>query len=78
MNSQLDQIKALKKSESENDFLLWTKIDKMGSLIELMATKLHEAGVINGDLEEVQKEYKAADDDYEKHLKRLAAVVLRK
>lgn len=74
----MDQIKSLQKAKSDNDFLLWAKIDKMGDLIELMAQKLHEAGVINGDLDEVKREYRAAEDKYEDHLRNLAAVVLRK
>ena len=74
----MDQIKNLQKAKSDNDFLLWAKIDKMGDLIELMAQKLHEAGVINGDLDKVKQEYKAAEDKYEDQLRALAAVVLRK
>ena len=54
------------------------KMDKMGDLTLLTAKKLHEAGVINGDLEEVKKEYKAADAEYEKHIKQLAVEVLRR
>lgn len=50
----------------------------MGDLIELMAAKLHEAGVINGDLEEVKKEYRTADKNYDDHVRHLAAEVLRK
>jgi len=78
VNSQLDQIKDLQKTKSQNDFLLWTKIDKLGDLTCLMAEKMHEAGIINGDLESLKQEYKAADDEYEKHVRRLAAEVLRK
>lgn len=57
---------------------MWTKIEHMGNLIELMAAKLHEAGVINGDLEELKKDYKQASEDYDKHIRHLAAEVLRK
>lgn len=78
VNGQLDQIKHMQQTKTESDFLLWTKIDMQGELIELMALKLHEAGVINGDLEEVKKKYKQASDDYEKHIRHLAAEVLRK
>ena len=78
VNSQLDQLKEFQKTKTESDFLLWTKIDKMGDLIELMAAKLHEAGVINGDLEEVKKEYRTADKNYDDHVRHLAAEVLRK
>ena len=78
VNSQLDAIKKLQQTKTENDFLLWTKIDKQGELTCLMAEKMHDAGIINGDLEELKREYKKADEDYDKHLKRLAAEVMRR
>ena len=78
VNGQLDQIKEMQKTKSQNDFLLWTKIDKQGDLVLLMANKMHEAGIINGDLENVKQEYKAADAEYEKHVHKLAAEVLRR
>ena len=78
VNSQLDAIKKLQQTKTDNDFLLWTKIDKQGDLVLLMANKMHEAGIINGDLENVKQEYKAADAEYEKHVRKLAAEVLRK
>jgi len=74
----MDQIKEFQRTKSQSDFLLWTKIDKQGDLTVLMAEKMHEAGIINGDLEEVKRQYKQADEDYEKHLRKLAADVLRK
>ena len=43
-----------------------------------MAEKMHDAGIINGDLDKLKEQYKKADEDYEKHLKRLAAEVMRK
>ena len=78
MNGQLDQIKQMQKTRTESDFLLWTKIDKLGELTCLMAEKMHDAGIINGDLEEVKRQYKKADEDYDKHLKRLAAEIMRR
>lgn len=78
VNSQLDAIKKLHQTKTENDFLLWTKIDKQGELTCLMAEKMHDAGIINGDLDKLKEQYKKADEDYEKHLKRLAAEVMRK
>lgn len=78
VNSQLDAIKKLQQTKTENDFLLWTKIDYQGELTCLMAEKLHDAGIINGSLDKLKEQYKKADEDYEKHLKRLAAEVMRK
>lgn len=54
------------------------KMDKLGDLTVLMAKRLHDVGIINGDLEELKKEYKAADTEYDKNIKKLAAEVLRK
>lgn len=54
------------------------KMDKLGDLTVLMAKRLHDVGIINGDLEEVKNDYKAADDAYDKNIKKLAAEVLRK
>ena len=78
VNSQLDQIKKLQQTKTENDFLLWTKIDKLGDLTCMMAEKMHDAGIINGTLEEVKKQYQKADEDYDKHLKHLAAEIMRR
>lgn len=78
VNSQLDQIKQLQKTKTESDFLLWTKIDKQGDLTVLMAKKMHDAGIINGDLDAVLQQYKEADAKYEDHIRHLAAEVLRK
>lgn len=78
VNNQLDQIKQMQKTKTESDFLLWTKIDKMGDLSLLMAKKMHEAGIINGDLEQVKQQYKEADANYEDHIRHLAAEVLRR
>jgi len=78
VTDQLDQLKSMQKTKTESDFLLWTKIDKLGDLTLLMAKRLHEAGIINGDLEAVKQQYKEADANYEDHIRHLAAEVLRK
>lgn len=78
VNDQLDQIKQMQKTKTDSDFLLWSKIDKMGDLTLLMAKRMHEAGIINGDLEQVKQQYKEADAKYEDHIRHLAAEVLRR
>lgn len=78
VNSGFRKIERWQKLKTDETFLMMDKMDKMGDLTLLTAKKLHEAGVINGDLEEVKKEYKAADAEYEKHIKQLAAEVLRR
>ena len=57
---------------------MMVKMDKLGDLTVLMAKRLHDVGIINGDLEELKKDYKAADEAYDKNIKQLAAEVLRR
>lgn len=78
VNRQFDQVKDWKRQKAENELLLMVKMDKLGDLTVLMAKRLHDVGIINGDLEELKKEYKAADTEYDKNIKKLAAEVLRK
>lgn len=78
VNRQFDQVKEWKEKKSENELLMMIKMDKLGDLTVLMAKRLHDVGIINGDLEEVKNDYKAADDAYDKNIKKLAAEVLRK
>lgn len=78
VNRQFDQIKEWQHKKTENELLLMIKMDKLGDLTVLMAKRLHDVGIINGDLEELKKDYKAADEAYDKNIKQLAAEVLRK
>ena len=78
VNRQFDQVKEWQHKKTENELLMMVKMDKLGDLTVLMAKRLHDVGIINGDLEEVKKDYKAADDAYDKNIKKLAAEVLRK
>lgn len=78
VNNQLEAVKKFQQTKTDNDFLLWAKIDKLGDLTCLMAEKMHEAGIINGDLEQVKRKYKEADEDYEKNIHKLAAEIMRR
>lgn len=78
VNSGFKRIEHWQHVKTDETFLMMEKMDKMGALTVLMANKLHEAGIINGDLEELKKDYKAADEKYDKHIKQLAAEVLRR
>jgi len=78
VNSGFKKIEHWQHVKTDETFLMMEKMDKMGALTVLMANKLHEAGIINGDLEELKKDYKAADAEYDKHIKQLAAEVLRR
>lgn len=78
VNTGFRKIEHWQKMKTDENFLMMDKMDKMGDLTVLMANKLHEAGIINGDLEEVKKDYKAADAEYERHIKQLAAEILKR
>lgn len=78
VNTGFKKIENWQHMKTRETFLIMEKMDKMGALTVLMANKLHEAGIINGDLEELKKDYKAADEKYDKHIKQLAAEVLRR
>ena len=60
------------KQTTDIQFLMMQRMDKLSELCHLMAQKLHDKGVINGDLEALDKKYKELDAEYEKEVKRLA------
>ena len=66
------------KQNVDIQFLMMDRIDSLSELTQLMAKKLHDAGIINGDLEIMQNKYKGLNDEYEKTLKHLAREVLNK
>lgn len=72
---ELDE--AQKKSE-HIQFLMMERIDSLSDMTQMMAKKLHDAGIINGDLEEIHKKYEGLNADYEKSIKSLALEVLNK
>ena len=54
------------------------RIDSLSEMTQLMAKKLHDAGIINGDLEIMQNKYSGLNAEYEKTLRHLATEVLNK
>ena len=58
-----------KKQQQKLEKILVTKLDKLSVIVELMARKLHDAGVINGDLEKVQKDYAEIDEMYDEFIR---------
>ena len=54
------------------------RIDSLSDMTQLMARKLHDAGIINGDLEDMNQKYQGLNNNYERELKRLALDVLNK
>lgn len=60
----------------ENQFLMMKRLDNVADMTHLMANKLHEAGTINGDLEELDEKYKRLNEEYDENIKKLAFEVL--
>ena len=66
------------KLRSENQLLMMSLIDKQSDMVHLMATKLHDSGIINGDLGELDRKYKELYSQYNENIKSLALEVLKK
>ena len=64
--------------QAKIQYLLMQRIDKLSEMTHLMAVRLHEKKIINGDLEALDKKYKELDEAYEEEVKRLALVVYSK
>lgn len=70
------EIEEQQRKNNEMQFLMMERIDNLSDMTHLMAKKLHDAGIINGDLEELEDKYKGLDAKYHESLKRLALEVL--
>lgn len=69
------------KAQDQNDdiqYLMMLRLDKVSDMTHLMAQKLHDKGVINGDLEKLDQKYQELDAEYEDEVKRLALIMKRK
>ena len=62
----------------ENMLLMMKRMDNSAEMTHLTAKKLHDAGIINGDLEELDEKFKELNEKYDDHMKRLALEVLNK
>ena len=82
IKKQLDkQYEAQEKRErlrDENQFLMMGRVDNAAEMTHLMAKKMHDAGIINGDLEELDSKNKKLNDKYNEHLRNLALEVLNR
>lgn len=66
------------KQNADIQFLMMQRLDKLSEMTHLMAQKLHDKGVINGDLEKLDNKYQELDAAYEEEVKRLALIVQNK
>lgn len=62
----------------ENQLLMMDRVDNSAKMTHMMAQKLHDAGIINGDLKEMDEENKRLNKKYEENMKQLAFEVLNK
>lgn len=72
------EIDEAQKRNTDLQFLMLERMDNLSETTHLMAKKLHDAGIINGDLEELDDKYKGLDAKYHDSIKRLALEVLNK
>jgi len=72
------ELDAQQKKNTEIQFLMMERIDSLSDLTQMMAKKLHDAGIINGDLEHMNQKYEGLNSDYEKSIKNLALKVLNR
>lgn len=71
--SKMDVKRKQEREEAERlQYLQMQRMDKLSEMTHLMAKKLHDQGVINGDLEALDQKYKKLDDEYEEEVRRLA------
>ena len=72
------ELEEQQKKNTEIQFLMMERMDSVCDMTQMMAKKLHDAGIINGDLEEMNKKYAGLNSKYEYSIKSLALKVLNK
>lgn len=66
------------KLRDENMFLMMERVDNCAEMTHMMAQKLHDAGIINGGLKELDDKNKKLNDKYNENLRNLALEVLQR
>lgn len=77
VNQRFDDIERREKDRARLEKIMICRTDKMSGMVELMADKLHERGIINGDLEALRQAYAVTDREYEEYLRELLARQMR-
>lgn len=77
VNRRFDMMEQRRENQIRLEKFLLTKTDELAELVELMALKLHEKGVINGDLEETRQRYLSSDREYEDWLREMLSRQLK-
>ena len=68
----------VEKLRDENQLLMMDRVDNAAEMTHLMAKKLHDAGIINGDLKELDQKNAELNEKYEGNMKELARKILYK
>lgn len=71
VNRRFDEIELREKNRARLEKIMILRADKMSEMVELMAKKLHDGGIINGDLAELEHSFLLVDKDYEDYLRDL-------
>ena len=77
VNQRFDEMERREKDRARLEKIMICRTDKMSGMVELMADKLHEQGIINGDLEQLRQAYAVTDREYEEYLRELLARQMR-
>jgi len=77
LNQGFDKIDRREELRDQNQLLMMERVDNSAKMTHLMATKLHDAGIINGDLKELDEENKKLNRKYDENIRDLALEVLR-
>ena len=77
VNQRFDEMERREKDRARLEKIMICRTDKMSGMVELMADKLHEQGIINGDLEALRQAYAVTDREYEEYLRELLARQMR-
>lgn len=78
LNQGFAKIDRREKLRDENQLLMMDRVDNSAKMTHLIAQKLHDAGIINGDLKELDEENKKLNKKYNENIKELAFEVLNK
>ncbi len=70
-----DKLEGLRE---QNQLLMMDRLDNVADMTHLMAQKMHDAKIINGDLEELDAKYRKLNEKYEDNIKSLAHEILRR
>lgn len=69
VNGRFDEMEKRDRDRARLEKIMLCRTDKMHEMVLLMADKLHDKGIINGDLAELQQRYEATDREYEEYLR---------